>query len=79
MAEERVTPFDHREQTCVPDSEMSSAVFMAAKDACYGAMSYLDMEWTVHRPVQGDASPKVIAYWVACAVIKALEAERATS
>lgn len=69
---DRVTAKDEREDTCRPDTNVPLDVFLAAKDAAYGAMSYLDMDWTAHRPVQGDATPKVIAYWVAAAVIKAM-------
>lgn len=70
---DRVTHHDVREETSKPDREVPLEVFLAAKDAVYGAMSYLDMEWVAHRPVQGDATPKVIAYWAAAAVLKALE------
>lgn len=73
---ERKTQFDPREETAAPNRDVPMDVFLAAKDAVYGAMSYVDMEWTAHRPIQGDATPKVIAYWAAAAVMKVLEEKR---
>jgi hypothetical protein len=42
-------------------SEIPTEAYIAAMRACRDAIADLDMEYTVHKPVQGLGAPKVLA------------------
>lgn len=43
--------------------------YRAAIDAFHEVEIDLDVDWTAHNPIQGEATPKVFAYRIAVAVL----------